>query len=356
MDTKDSHSAAPFIQTPPNKASFQLDPNWRIPVKQAKQILQIAQRFGLQQDPILEACGIDKKWLEINDYQMPVGPLYELNKQIAKLAGNEDLGLFVGRAAYLNIVHLLLYLSSICSSLRQWLNMMPSVLELGADLGKAVIVREGGTLRSEWRPLVPVSVSGRYTIDMVLSTANSILSSICLQPITIAKAQFTYPQPQDLTVLKQCFGDNLAFDQPYSALFFEMESLDFKLIQPVNEHSDTAPNPWQEYMASTSGDSVLRALRQSIVCALPTGEMTIDTVADDLGVSRRTLQRRLSDRDTSFQHVVQDLRYQMSLRFLSDNRLGVTTIAFLLGYGDSSSFSTAFKSWHGCPPSEFRSQ
>ncbi len=337
-------------KTPPLK----IDPNWRIPVKQAKQILQIAQRFGLQQDPILAACGIDKTWLEINDYQMPVGPLYELNKQIAKLAGNEDLGLFVGRAAYLNIVHLLLYLSSICSSLRQWLNMMPSVLELGGDLGKAVIVREGGTLRSEWRPLVPVSVSGRYTIDMVLSTANSILSSICLQPITIAKAQFTYAQPQDLTVLKQCFGENLEFDQPFSALYFEMESLDFKLIQPVNEHSDTAPNPWQEYIASTSGDSFLRALRQSIVCVLPTGEMTIDTVADDLGVSRRTLQRRLSDRDTNFQHIVQDLRYQMALRFLSDNRLGVTTIAFLLGYADSSSFSTAFKSWHGCPPSEFR--
>ncbi len=331
-----------------------IDPSWVIPAKQAKHILQIGERLGVPQEEVMLQCGIEKKWLEIPDYQMPVGPLYELNKRIATLAGNEDLGLFVGRAAYLNVVDVLLYLSSICGSLRQWLNMMPSVLEVYGDIGKAIIVREKGDLRSEWRPLVPLEVSGRYTIDMVLSTANSILNSICLQPITIAKAQFTYPQPQDLTVLKQCFGDNLLFDQPYSALHFEMESLDFKLIQPRDEGTSVASNPWQEYMASVAGDGFLRSLRQSIVCALPTGEMSIDSVADDLGVSRRTLQRRLSDRDTSFQNVVQDLRYQMALRFLADNRMGITNVAFLLGYGDSSSFSTAFKSWHGCAPSEYR--
>jgi len=331
-----------------------LDPSWVIPAKQAKNILQIGERFGVSQETIIVRCGIEKSWLDAPDYQMPVAPFYELNKAIAKAAGNQDLGLFVGRAAYLNIVHLLLYLSTICSSLRQWLNMMPSVLELHGDLGKAVIVREGGTLRSEWRPLVPVAVSGRYTVDMVLSTANSILNSICLQPITIAKAQFTYPEPQDLTVLKQCFGDNLFFDQSYSALFFEMESLDFKLIQPSSGASDDAANPWQEYMDSVPGDAFLRALRQSIVCELPSGDMTIDAVADDLGVSRRTLQRRLSDRDTNFQQEVQDLRSQMALRFLADRHMGITSIAFLLGYADSSSFSTAFKTWHGCSPSEYR--
>jgi AraC-like DNA-binding protein len=335
-----------------NKHSH-IDPSWRIPAKQAKHIIQVAERLGVCQEDAILGCGIEKKWLESPDYQMPVAPLYALNKHIATLAGNEDLGLFVGRAAYLNMVNLLLYLSSICTSLRQWLNMMSSVLELYGDLGKAVIVREGGQLRSEWRPLVPVEISGRYTIDMILSTANSILSTICLQPITIAKAQFTYPQPQDLTVLKQCFGENLTFDQPYSALYFQMESLDFKLIQAVNETSELT-NPWQDYMASIPGDSFLNALRQSIVCELPTGDMNIDSVAVDLGVSRRTLQRRLADRETNFQHVVQELRYQMALRFLADKSMGVTSIAFILGYGDSSSFSTAFKSWHGCSPSEYR--
>ncbi len=331
-----------------------IDPNWVMPAKQAKHTLQIGERLGVSEDKIIEMCQLDNTWFKIPDYQIPVGPFYELNKEIAKAAGNPDLGILVGRAAYLNIGHLLLYLSSICGSLRQWLNMMPNVLEMYGDLGKAVIIREDNTLRSEWRPSAPFSVSGRYTIDMVLSTANSILTSICLQPITISKALFTYPKPKDLTVLTQCFGANLAFDQPFSALYFDERSLDYPLIESISEVSSTSQNPWQQYVDTVAGDEFLKALRQSIVCALPTGDMTIDIVAGDLNVSRRTLQRRLSERSTNFLQEVQDLRSQMALRFLADRQLGITSIAFLLGYADSSTFSSAFKTWHGCAPSEYR--
>ncbi len=331
-----------------------IDPSWVMPAKQAKHTLQIGERLGISEDEVIEKCNLDKAWFEIPDYQIPVEPFYALNKEIANATGNPDLGVLVGRAAYLNIGHLLLYLSSICGSLRQWLNMMPNVLEMYGDLGKAVIVREKGTLRSEWRPLVPFSVSDRYTIDMVLSTANSILTSICLHPITISKAQFTYPEPKDLTILTQCFGNNVVFDQPFSALYFDIASLDFPLIAPISEVSSVAQNPWQQYVDTVAGDEFLKALRQSIVFALPTGDMTIDTIAGDLKVSRRTLQRRLSERNTNFLQEVQDLRSQMALRFLADRQLGITSIAFLLGYADSSTFSSAFKAWHGCAPSEYR--
>lgn len=324
-----------------------------MPAKQAKHTLQIGARLGVPEQKIIETCGFDKAWFEIPDYQIPVGPFYKLNKEIAKATNNPDFGILVGRAAYLNIGHLLLYLSSICGSLRQWLNMMPNVLEMYGDLGRAIIVREEGSLRSEWCPSAPLSISDRYTIDMVLSTANSILTSICLHPITINKAQFTYPKPKDLTVLTQCFGSNLVFDQPFSALYFDIASLDYPLIEPITE-ATTSQNPWQQYVDTVAGDEFLKALRQSIVCALPSGDMTIDTVAGDLMVSRRTLQRRLSERSTNFLQEVQDLRSQMALRFLTDQQLGITSIAFLLGYADSSTFSSAFKTWHGCAPSEYR--
>ena len=87
---------------------------------------------------------------------------------------------------------------------------------------------------------------------------------------------------------------------------------------------------------------------------LPAGEMSIDKVAAELNVSRRTLQRRLSERDTHFLQVLQDVRSGLAERYLADKRLGITQIAFLLGYTDQASFSSAFKSWHGKSPSEYR--
>ena len=87
---------------------------------------------------------------------------------------------------------------------------------------------------------------------------------------------------------------------------------------------------------------------------MPEGEVTIDKLASKLNVSRRTLQRRLSDRETNFLNVLQEVRSRVAPRYLADDRLGITEIAFLLGYADQGSFSSAFKSWHGISPRDYR--
>jgi len=99
---------------------------------------------------------------------------------------------------------------------------------------------------------------------------------------------------------------------------------------------------------------LLSNLKQSIVQYLPEGEVTIDKLASKLNISRRTLQRRLSDRDTNFLSILQEVRSKVALRYLSDSRLSITEIAFLLGYADQGSFSSAFKSWHGVSPRDYR--
>ena len=91
-----------------------------------------------------------------------------------------------------------------------------------------------------------------------------------------------------------------------------------------------------------------------MVRLLPEGELGIDAVAAELNISRRTLQRRLADRDTQFLQVVQDVRKALAQRYLGDKRLAITEIAFLLGYADQGSFSSAFKNWYGQSPSEYR--
>ena len=57
---------------------------------------------------------------------------------------------------------------------------------------------------------------------------------------------------------------------------------------------------------------------------------------------------------TNFLNVLQEVRSKVALRYLGDGRLGITEIAFLLGYADQGSFSSAFKSWHGVSPRDYR--
>ena len=63
----------------------------------------------------------------------------------------------------------------------------------------------------------------------------------------------------------------------------------------------------------------------------PRGGATIDKLASKLNISRRTLQRRLSDRDTNFLNVLQEVRSKVALRYLGDGRLGITEIGLFAG-------------------------
>ena len=83
--------------------------------------------------------------------------------------------------------------------------------------------------------------------------------------------------------------------------------------------------------------------------ALPQAE-----VARQLGMSARTLSRRLAETGTNFARVVEGYRAAMARSMLRDSDLQITQIAFVLGYSDVTSFSTAFRRWTGMAPSVWR--
>jgi AraC-like DNA-binding protein len=76
--------------------------------------------------------------------------------------------------------------------------------------------------------------------------------------------------------------------------------------------------------------------------------------ASFLGVSTRTLQRRLREEGTTFAELLEEFRRKMSLHLLRDKSLAVYEVAFLLGYSDPSAFYRAFRRWCGSSPYEYR--
>jgi AraC-like DNA-binding protein len=182
-----------------------------------------------------------------------------------------------------------------------------------------------------------------------------IINSLCISPVTVKKAKFTYSKPCKINSLESLFGNDLSFDQDVTCLYFERTSLSFPLVKSdYDSYSSGASSFHSSFDQPQNTDAFLAAMTKAIVHLMPTGTIGIDAVAGQLNVSRRTMQRRLSDRNTNFQQVLQEVRADMAVRYLADKRLAVTEIAFLLGYADQASFSAAFKSWYGKSPSDYR--
>jgi AraC-like DNA-binding protein len=101
----------------------------------------------------------------------------------------------------------------------------------------------------------------------------------------------------------------------------------------------------------TTADGVRRVLWQEMAGGNP----AIGTVAARLGLSGRSLQRRLAEEGTSFKEVLDSFRRGIARRLLSERDVAVYEVAYLLGYSDPSAFHRAFRRWHGESPRRFRS-
>jgi AraC-like DNA-binding protein len=97
------------------------------------------------------------------------------------------------------------------------------------------------------------------------------------------------------------------------------------------------------------------SVENAIAPLLPHGNAQAGEIARRLGMTRRTLSRRLSSEGLTFSEVLEALRTDLAKRHLADKSLSISEIAWLLGYREVSAFTHAFKRWTGKSPREVRS-
>ena len=97
-------------------------------------------------------------------------------------------------------------------------------------------------------------------------------------------------------------------------------------------------------------------VRHEIARLLPQGEPRREDVASLLGLTDRTLQRRLQAEDTSYQQLLDETRRELALQYLGEPRRSLAEVADLLGFVDQSNLFRACRRWFGMPPGQYRQQ
>jgi AraC-like DNA-binding protein len=156
-------------------------------------------------------------------------------------------------------------------------------------------------------------------------------------------------------MLQRHFGCEVRFDAPADLLVLDATALaepfvthNAELLEVITPGLEAALN--ESGHARTLADDVRTALSQRICGERP----AVEKVAKALGMSPRTLQRRLEELGTTYQRLLDDVRRRSARRLLTNTDLDSGEVAFLLGFEELNSFTRAFHGWEGTTPTRWR--
>jgi AraC-like DNA-binding protein len=163
---------------------------------------------------------------------------------------------------------------------------------------------------------------------------------------------------EDCSEINEFLGTTVAFGADADTIVFPRTIKDMPVVTADPYLNELLVAYCEEALARRDpGNGVTPSdVENAIASLLPHGMARVDEVARKLGMSRRTLARRLASEGSTFSDVLNRLRFDLAHRHIADSALSISQIAWLLGYREVSAFTHAFKRWTGKTPREMRAR
>ena len=314
--------------------------------------VEVAKTVGLDGLRMLRQAGISLEALEDPENRLPAGAVVRLLERSAEDSGCESFGLLMAERrsfASLGPVSLLL-------------ERLPNPLAvIRASIVFQRYLNDVVTIALEEHDdtcLIKLDLWPAYwtvqTIDLLVGLAYQVMTGASGGRWKPACVHVMRKAPDDLTVWRRVFSMPVEFEANFTGFSGSSESL---LI----------PNPLADEEMARNARQLLRLLplpdrsepigdkvRRTISLLLPSGRATVDQVAAHLGLSARSLQRRLDEEGLQFAELLSGVRQELATAYLTSSERPVTSVAALLGYSSPSSFTRWFANEFGVAPQVWR--
>ncbi len=314
-------------------------------VEHGQDLNELCERFKVPQEQLIDA-----------DARVGADVMRRIWNELPPLVGVENFGLAVARRAQesgaLGVVG---YVLRSAPTVGQGLQAVMRFQRLITDAVTSSWKVSGDEVRVVFEDRDPTFRIPRHAIEFGLASVLLLLRATTAKKLTPRWVAFRHGRSADDTELRNTFSCSLSYGAPDNVIAFARADLD------VRQHSaDPHLSALLERHASLlegrlpSGSTFVARVRHALRDTMPRGDTGLDAVAEKLGLSRRTLQRRLGAEKTTHQRVLDDLRHELAVQYFDESELDIQEVAFLLGFSDQSAFHRAFVRWTGLPPGAYR--
>jgi AraC-like DNA-binding protein len=217
-------------------------------------------------------------------------------------------------------------------------------VEKGRDVSKVHLFRDG------YRRGVELSNEATFSATIV------VLSAMTETDIYPVRVSFKHDPPRDLKSYQDAFQCPILFNQSENYISYKTSDLDTRTAKADASINNFLVERVEEETKGIEVGSSKIALdvEKLIQNALPSGIPSIEHVGRHVGMSSRTLTRRLSESGSSFRDLIKKTQEGISKDLLLNTSRSIGEIAFQTGFSEQSAFNRAFKRWTGKSPVEFR--
>lgn len=312
---------------------------------------KLIRSLGADPRAVFGAVKVDERLLAEPDGVLPIAIRGELMERAAQETGCEHFGLLLGAQSGIRELgaagQRMLERSSVGSALAAfeafWLLHNPAgVVFVGrrgdqATLGYAVM---DGNI-----PGMPQLQDGAMTF--ALNIMRDMLGADW-RPTCVSLMRH---DPRDPDCFAQFFGANCHFNATRSELIFPATTLEFRLKNSDANSTIKGADLAQHAIDDRDWSGYVQRLTYRLLLQ---GECSQKRVAAGLGISDRTLVRKLANCGASYQQMFEAARFSISRTLIRETNRTLADIAAVLGYNEVSSFTRAFQRWSGMPPSRWR--
>ena len=285
--------------------------------------------------------------------RLPVQRWGELLERAIALTGDAALPLHIAEELTPRHWGVFAYAAMSCKTLAEVVVILERYERLIDEVNDSRMVLLGDKAGLQWLPRVTAPVPALMQLS---------LASWCVfarrytgHAELVADVHFTFPAPDDIAPYQHIFGSAIAFSQPVTQLVFPLHYLQLPVTHHDAEtHRILLTQAQSQFEALNAEHRGQQRLRDAITRRLTNGGVTLEQLAEDLGLAPRTLQYQLEASGTSYRQLLDEVRTELACFYLRDPDMALVDVAFLLGYSEQSPFTKAFKRWTGETPGEYR--
>ncbi len=321
-----------------------------------KNYLTVMEAFGVAAENVLAGSGIVAEKLSDPAYLIDTEQTNVVIGNILRLRESGSVSFEMGQKCDLADLGIVAYAMMSSKTIRQSLNLWIrySNALVGSLWRVAPYYSDTEHLTLEISEDIPTVGGLRFCAEEFLAFTRKIGGALAQEAPRYKRIELAYPEPKYVDRYREFCDGPIVFNAPRTLVTFENSWIDKSLRTSDREFNEICVRHCGQIMKQIVRGSSLLAQIRTILLKCNASIPKLDDVAAQLGVSSRTLRRQLADEGTSYQHLVNEFRFDLAKQYAVNSDMAAKEISYLLGYADVAAFQRMFAAKAGKRLKQYR--